>query len=66
MAAPAHLAIIVLDQLIMRTEELAIELQSFEGLPVSAFLAAEQVAADLHDRRRLMLEEVILSPVGEG
>lgn len=53
-----------LDQLIRQAEQFVVELQAYSVTPASAVRAAEEVAAGFHRKRRTMLEEMMLDPVG--
>ena len=60
-----HIVIKTLDQLVAHAEQFVCELKAYSVTPASALLAAEQVAADFHQKRRTMLEDMMLFPMGE-
>ena len=60
-----HLVISTLDRLIAHAEQFVSELRSYGATPASALLVAEETAADLHRKRRTMLEDMMLVTIGE-
>ena len=54
-----------LDHLVAQAEQFVIELKAYSATPASAVRVAEDVVAGFHRKRRRMLEEIMLVPMGE-
>ena len=65
MHASDRIVIAVLDQLVAHAHALAAELTDYAATPARARLAAEEVAANFVQRRRDMLDDIMLCPIGE-
>ena len=59
------IVIAALNQLVAEAEQFVVELRAYSLTPASAVRVAEAAAANFHQQRRDMLDEMMLYPAGE-